>query len=230
MTTAGQSTPSNSGAVWQPSAVPREQRWAGGGIEGLTVWLTGLSGSGKSSIADLVLAKLAASGTIAYVLDADNLRHGLNSDLGFSPSDRIQNCRRVAEVARLLADAGVVCLVPIISPYANDRCQARQRHEQDGLRFLEVFVDTPLETCIARDPKGLYRRALAGELKQFTGVSAPYEAPKEPDLHLRTPGTDPMALADCVIAAITGRPADDNRESSAAIIGDSEEWSARDSS
>ena len=116
----------------------------------------------------------------AYVLDADNLRHGLNADLGFSPDDGGENCRRVGEVARLFADAGIVCFVPIISPYAHDRCQARQRHEQDGLRFVEVFVDTPLDTCITRDPKGLYRRALDGELSGFTGVSAPYEAPEQP--------------------------------------------------
>jgi bifunctional enzyme CysN/CysC len=199
--------PSVSGAVWQPSRVPREQRWADAGIEGLTVWLTGLSGSGKSVIADLVLAKLTSSGTTAYVLDADNLRHGLNSDLGFSPEDRTENCRRVAEVARLFADAGVVCIVSIISPYATDRCQARRRHEQDGLRFFEVFVDTSLEVCMERDPKGLYRRALAGELTQFTGVSAPYERPENPELHLRTQGEEPEALADRVIAAITAKPA-----------------------
>jgi bifunctional enzyme CysN/CysC len=203
MTPAHPSTPTTSGAIWQQSAVPRERRWADAGIEGVTVWLTGLSGSGKSSIADLVLAKLTSSGTAAYVLDADNLRHGLNSDLGFSPEDRRENCRRVGEVARLLADAGVVCLVPIISPYATDRCQVRRRHEQDGLRFVEVFVDAPLEICIARDPKGLYRRALAGELTEFTGVSAPYETPNNPDLHLRTQDADPHTLADCVIAAIT---------------------------
>ena len=203
MTAARGSSPCTSGAVWQPSAVSREQRWTGAGIGGMTVWLTGLSGSGKSSIADIVLDKLASSGVIAYVLDADNLRHGLNSDLGFTPSDRMENCRRVAEVARLLADAGVVCLVPIISPYAEDRCQARLRHEEDGLRFIEVFVDTPLETCIDRDPKGLYRRALAGELQEFTGISAPYETPNEPDLHLRTQDADPTELADCIIAMIT---------------------------
>jgi len=195
--------PNPLGAVWQPSAVSREQRWAGAGLQGMTAWLTGLSGSGKSSIADLVLAKLTSSGVPAYVLDADNLRHSLNADLGFSPAARRENCRRVGEVARLFADAGIVCVVPIISPYAQDRCQARQRHEQDGLRFVEVFVDTPLDTCIARDSKGLYRRALDGELTDFTGVSAPYEAPEHPDVHLRTDGMDLETLADCVIAALT---------------------------
>jgi len=196
-------TPNALGAVWQPSAVSREQRWSGAGLQGVTAWLTGLSGSGKSSIADLVLAKLTSSGVPSYVLDADNLRHGLNADLGFSPDARRENCRRVGEVARLFADAGIVCLVPIISPYADDRCQARQRHQQDGLRFVEVFVDTPLDTCIARDSKGLYRRALDGELTDFTGVSAPYEAPEHPDVHLRTDGMDLETLADCVIAALT---------------------------
>jgi len=196
-------TPNAGGAVWQPSAVPRELRWKGIGVQGMTAWLTGLSGSGKSSIADLVLAKLTASGVHAYVLDADNLRHGLNADLGFSPSARRENCRRVGEVARLFADAGIVCLVPIISPYAQDRCRARQRHEEDGLRFVEIFVDTPLDTCMARDSKGLYRRALDGELTDFTGVSAPYEAPDHPDVHLRTHGIDLETLADRVIAALT---------------------------
>ena len=202
MTAAGRSALGESGAIWQPSAVPRELRWAGAGIRGVTVWFTGLSGSGKSAIADLVLAELTKSGVPTYVLDADNLRHGLNSDLGFSPDDRTENCRRVAEVARLFADAGVVCLVPIISPYAADRRQARESHEQDGLRFVEVFVDTPLDVCIARDPKGLYSRALSGELIEFTGVSAPYEAPNQPDLHLRTEGVDSSTLADRVIAEL----------------------------
>jgi bifunctional enzyme CysN/CysC len=223
MTSAG-STPNPFGAVWQTSAVPRERRWAGAGIEGVTVWLTGLSGSGKSSIADLVLAKLTSSGTAAYVLDADNLRHGLNADLGFSAADRTENCRRVTEVARLLADAGVVCLVPIISPYADDRCAARRRHEEDGLRFIEVFVDTPLEICIERDPKGLYRRALAGELTQFTGISAPYEAPHDPDLHLRTGEADPATLADCVVATIMERLPANARRTSSAAAGTSAEW------
>ena len=205
-------TPSRSGAVWQSSSVPRERRWADAGIEGVTVWITGLSGSGKSAIADLVLAKLTASGAVACVLDADNLRHGLNSDLGFSPEHRTENCRRVGEVARLFADAGVICLVPIISPYATDRSHARRRHEQDGLRFVEVFVDTPLDVCIARDPKGLYRRALAGEIPEFTGISAPYEAPDKPELHLRTHGVARESLADCVVAAITSTPAPNQRE------------------
>ncbi|HEY0518900.1 MAG TPA: adenylyl-sulfate kinase [Ilumatobacteraceae bacterium] len=216
---------SSSGAVWQASAVTRDQRWACSGNHGVTVWLTGLSGSGKSAIADIVLAKLTAAGRPAYVLDADNLRHGLNADLGFSPADRTENCRRVAEVARLFADAGVVCLVPIISPYAADRANARDRHEHDGLRFIEVFVDAPLEVCTERDPKGLYQRALAGELSEFTGVSAPYEAPQTPELHLRTNGADPASLAQCVIDTIYGTRSSGRREV-AALTGESMDRSA----
>jgi bifunctional enzyme CysN/CysC len=204
MTLSPPSRRCTSGAVWQPSAVSREQRWAGAQTHGMTIWLTGLSGSGKSAIADLVLSKLTSSGRAAYVLDADNLRHGLNADLGFSPDDRTENCRRVAEVARLFADAGVICIVPIISPYALDRCRARQLHERDGLRFVEVFVDTPLETCVARDPKGLYRKALDGQLDHFTGVSAPYETPESPDLHLRADCLDAESLADLIVAASVG--------------------------
>lgn len=192
------------GAVWQESMVSRSQRWSGGHLTGATVWLTGFSGAGKSTVADHALAKLVAAGRLAYVLDADNLRHGLNSDLGFSPADRSENARRVGEVARLLADAGVVCLVPIISPYREDRRRVRRAHEEAGLRFVEVFVDTSLDVCIDRDPKGLYRRARAGELQQLTGVSAPYEAPERPELHLRTVGLGPEALADAVVELLVG--------------------------
>lgn len=221
MTASDSSTSSSSGAVWQPSLVPRERRWADAGLAGATVWLTGLSGSGKSAIADLVLAKLTSSGAAAYVLDADNLRHGLNSDLGFSPEHRTENCRRVTEVARLFADAGFICLVPIISPYATDRARARLRHDEDGLRFVEVFVDTPLEICIARDPKGLYRRAIAGEIAEFTGISAPYEVPDNPELHLRADGVAPESLADQIIATITATPAANNCEEADAAAGES---------
>lgn len=192
-----------SGAIWQTSTISRRDRWTGTGLVGATVWLTGLSGSGKSSIADGVLARVIENGTPAYVLDADNLRHGLNADLGFSPADRAENARRIGEVARLVADAGVICLVPIISPYRADRERVRQCHEQSGLTFLEVFVDTPLEVCRQRDPKGLYRRALAGELQNFTGVTAPYEAPESPDLHVRTDGEDVDAEARQVVALIS---------------------------
>jgi bifunctional enzyme CysN/CysC len=192
----------SSGAVWQPSAVTRQERWLGAGSEGMTVWLTGLSGSGKSAIADCALGKLVAAGRAAYVLDADNIRHGLNADLGFSPEDRKENVRSIGEVARILADAGIVCLVPIISPYRADRDHVRRLHGDAGLAFLEVFVDTPIDVCQQRDPKGLYRRALAGDLPEFTGISAPYETPETPDLVVCTDGTEVGQVADRVVELV----------------------------
>jgi bifunctional enzyme CysN/CysC len=167
--------------VWHSGAVTREQRAS----EGATLWFTGLSGSGKSSIAGEIERRLVAAGRPAYVLDGDNLRHGLNRNLGFSPDDRRENVRRVAEVARLMADAGVVVLVSLVSPYRADRDAARAIHAEAGLPFYEIFVDTPLEIAETRDPKGLYAKARAGEIADFTGVSAPYEAPLSPDLLLR---------------------------------------------
>lgn len=152
------------------------------GGPGCTVLLTGLSGSGKSTLAFAVEKALIERARIAYVLDGDNLRLGLNADLGFAPEDRAENVRRVTEVARLMADAGLVALLPLIAPYETDRAAARKRHEEGGIRFFEVFVDTPLEVCEERDPKGLYARARAGEITNMTGVDAPYERPLRPDL------------------------------------------------
>ena len=151
---------------------------------GATVWFTGLSGSGKSTVAAICEERLVAAGRPAYLLDGDNLRHGLNGDLGFSADDRTENIRRVGEVARLFADAGVVALVPVISPYRADRAQARAAHQGVGLPFFEVFVDTPIDVCETRDPKGLYAKARAGEIKGFTGIDDPYEAPLDPELRL----------------------------------------------
>ena len=159
--------------VWHANAVARDQR----PTRGLTVWLTGLSGSGKSTVAVEVERKLVDAGRPAYLLDGDNLRHGLNADLGFSPADRAENVRRVGEVARLFADAGMVAVVSLVSPYRADRDRVRAAHQAGGLRFVEVFVDTPLEVCEARDPKGMYAKARAGEITGFTGVDDPYEAP-----------------------------------------------------
>jgi adenylyl-sulfate kinase len=193
------------GAVWQESLVSRDERWRRSRLSGATVWLTGYSAAGKSVIADHALAKLVAAGRIAYVLDADNLRHGLNADLGFSPEDRSENARRVTEVARLVADAGLICLVPIISPYRADRARARRTHEEAGLPFFEVHVDTSLEVCIERDPKGLYERARSGALPAFTGISAPYEPPEHPELRLLTVGRSPAELADELIAMLLQR-------------------------
>jgi adenylyl-sulfate kinase len=168
--------------VWHTGSVTRGQRASITGGLGCTLWLTGLSGSGKSTIAHALERELISQRRATYVVDGDNLRFGLNSDLGFSPEDRSENIRRVGEVARLIADAGVVALVPVISPYARDRHQARLAHDAAGVGFLEVFVDAPLEVCERRDPKGLYRRARRGEISQMTGVDDPYEAPEHPDL------------------------------------------------
>lgn len=156
------------------------------GGSGATILLTGLSGSGKSTIAYAAERALIDAGRAAYVLDGDNLRLGLNADLGFSDEDRSENVRRVTEVARLMSDAGLVTLVPMIAPYVAVRKRAREIHEDTGVRFFEVFVDTPLEVCEQRDPKGLYRRARAGEITQMTGIDSPYERPENPDLLLET--------------------------------------------
>jgi bifunctional enzyme CysN/CysC len=166
---------------------------------GRTVWLTGLSGAGKSSVAMLVEQKLLQSGTPAYVLDGDNLRHGLNADLGFSMADRAENLRRLAHVATLLADSGQIVLVPAISPLAEHREMARKVHADAGFEFFEVFCDTPLVECERRDPKGLYAKARAGEITHFTGIDSPYQRPKNPDLRLtpeRTPDEQAQAIID----------------------------------
>ncbi|MCC6321848.1 MAG: adenylyl-sulfate kinase [Phycisphaerales bacterium] len=184
--------------VWSEAGLSREQRWKliglAEGRAGCTVWFTGLSGSGKSTIASALEAELLRHGRIAYRLDGDNIRHGLNADLGFSAEDRHENIRRIGEVARLFADCGVVCLVSFISPYRADRERVRRMHEApekgiQPLRFIEVFVDTPLEECERRDPKGLYKKARAGALKGFTGIDDPYESPQRPDLTLATAST-----------------------------------------
>jgi bifunctional enzyme CysN/CysC len=184
--------------VWHSGAVTREQRKT----KGMTLWITGLSGSGKSSVAVEVERQLVASGQPAYILDGDNLRHGLNAKLGFSPEDRQENVRRVAEVAKLMADAGVVAIVSLVSPYREHRDAARAIHEADNLPFLEIFMDTPLEIAEARDTKGLYAKAREGELSEFTGISAPYEAPLRPDLMLRPSDGDVGTLAGMVIDRI----------------------------
>lgn len=168
--------------IWHQGSVAWRARSRLTGGDGVTIWLTGLSGSGKSTIAYEVESRLIEIGRAAYVLDGDNLRHGINSDLGFSAEDRGENVRRVGEIALLMADAGLVTLVPVISPYRIDRAKARARHELAGVRFLEVFVDTPLHVCEERDPKGLYARARSGEIRDMTGIDDPYEAPLEPNL------------------------------------------------
>ena len=168
--------------VWHAGAVDRSARPS----RGATVWFTGLSGSGKSTVAAAVEAALVAAGRPAYLLDGDNVRHGLNADLGFSTEDREENIRRVAHVAQLFADAGVVALVPVISPYRAGRRLARDLHAAAGLPFVEVWVSTPLDECERRDPKGLYAKARAGELRGFTGIDDAYEPPEAAELVLAT--------------------------------------------
>jgi adenylyl-sulfate kinase len=188
--------------VWQ-QGIQREQRWSALGHGGATVWMTGLPASGKSTVAAGVEASLLQAGRSAYVLDGDNLRHGLNGDLGFSAEDRAENVRRTAEVSALLADAGVVVLVALVSPYRADREAARAAHDRRGLPFLEVWVATSLEECERRDPKGLYARARAGELTGLTGVDDPYEPPESPDVVVR--GDEPVEDAVArVLGALPG--------------------------
>jgi len=190
--------------VWQRGEATREERRAALGGPGATVWLTGLPASGKSTIASAVEARLVAEGRHAYVLDGDNLRHGLNGDLGFSAEDRAENVRRTAEVAALLADAGVIALAALVSPYAADRAAARAAHERHGLPFLEVHVATTLEECERRDPKGLYAKARAGELPGLTGVGAPYEPPERPDLRIM-PGEPLQTAVERLLALLPPR-------------------------
>jgi bifunctional enzyme CysN/CysC len=182
---------------WHPGITSEERRELLGLPVGRTVWFTGLSGSGKSSVAVEVERALLEGGRPALILDGDNLRHGLNRDLGLSPSDRAENVRRVGEVAKLFAEAGWVALVPVISQYAAGRDQVRAVHEQDLVPFAEVYVDTPLAVCQQRDPKGLYAKAIAGEITGMTGMDAPYEPPSRPELHLD--GTRPP---DELLAAV----------------------------
>jgi adenylyl-sulfate kinase len=170
--------------LWQGTRMTRERRWESLGHVGATLWFTGLPGAGKSTVAAAVEERLLQAGQPAFLLDGDNLRHGLNGDLGFDEHARRENVRRTAHVARLLAESGTISLVSLVSPYAADRETAASLHVSDNLSFVEIFVDAPLELCEQRDPKGLYARARAGELAGLTGVGAPYEAPANPDLVL----------------------------------------------
>jgi bifunctional enzyme CysN/CysC len=171
---------------WHEAAMTRAERWRAIGGAGATVWLTGLSGAGKSTIGRAVEQTLLLAGRPAYLLDGDNLRCGLNGDLGFDAAARAENVRRTAHVAALLADSGVIALVSVISPFAADRELAASLHRADGLPFIEAHVSAPVSLCEARDPKGLYARAHAGEIEGMTGVDSPYETPKRPDLVLDT--------------------------------------------
>ena len=178
---------------WQALDVNKDARAMQKHQKPAVLWFTGLSGSGKSTIANIVEKRLHALGMHTYILDGDNVRHGLNRDLGFTDEDRVENIRRVAEVARLMADAGLIVLVSFISPFKSERRTARELMPQG--EFIEVFVDTPIEDCAARDPKGLYAKAYRGEIKNFTGIDSPYEAPDAPEIHLKTSGRDSADLA-----------------------------------
>jgi adenylylsulfate kinase len=178
--------------TWHEGHVTREERAGLLKQKGATLWFTGLSGSGKSTIAFTLEHALVQSGRLAYVLDGDNIRHGLNKNLGFSAADREENIRRIGEVAKLFADCGVLTMTSFISPYRKDRDLVRSLHEAANLPFLEIHVNTPIETCEQRDPKGLYKKARAGELKGFTGIDDPYEAPLKPELTLDATSTSPQ--------------------------------------
>jgi bifunctional enzyme CysN/CysC len=181
--------------TWHEGDVRRDERLS----RGATIWFTGLSGSGKSTIAAACEQLLLARGAPAYMLDGDNLRHGLNGDLGFSAADRAENVRRVGEVARLFADAGVVVVVPLISPYRADRDRVRAAHDAARLAFIEVHVATPIDLCEQRDPKGLYAKARAGEITGFTGIDDPYESPLTPELVLTPADGTPADQAALVL-------------------------------
>jgi adenylyl-sulfate kinase len=170
--------------VWQQTGVDRAARDLRLGMRGATVWFTGLPSSGKSTLAIAVEERLTERGVSAYVLDGDNLRHGLNGDLGFDAAARAESVRRTAHVARLLADAGLVALVSLVSPYEADRALARRAHEEADIPFIEVYLSAPVAVCEARDPKGLYARARRGEITGFTGVDDPYEPPPSPDVEI----------------------------------------------
>lgn len=192
-----------SSVVWHDGHVQPEDRryllWQ----RPLTVWLTGLSASGKSTLAFALERRLVDIGHVCYVLDGDNVRHGLNRDLGFSHQDRTENIRRIAEVARLMNDAGLIVITAFISPYRDDRQLAREIVGAEN--FVEVYLNTPIETCEVRDPKGLYKRARAGQILGFTGVNAPYEPPVSPDMALDTSSAPPLVCAERLLSELISR-------------------------
>jgi adenylylsulfate kinase len=178
--------------TWHEGHVTREEREQLLRQKGATLWFTGLSGSGKSTIAFTLEHALVQRGHLAYVLDGDNIRHGLNKNLGFSAADREENIRRIGEVAKLFADCGIIAMTSFISPYRKDRDTVRALHAEGKLPFIEIHVNTPIETCEQRDPKGLYKKARAGQLKNFTGVDDPYEAPLNPELTIDATNVSPQ--------------------------------------
>lgn len=201
MSSARRTPPDN--VVWHAGRISRQDRWRSLGVLGGTVWFTGLSGSGKSTLAAAVEQRLVNDGRIAYRLDGDNLRSGLNADLDFTKAGREENVRRVAEVAHLFADAGVIALVALISPYRAAREQARNIHESEGIAFVEVHMATPIDVCAERDPKGLYAKATSGGINSFTGLDDPYEPPMSPELEL-TPAVGIADAVDRVLQTLDG--------------------------
>ncbi|KAJ1961422.1 Adenylyl-sulfate kinase [Dipsacomyces acuminosporus] len=185
----------SSNITWHEGNVTREERASLLKQKGATIWFTGLSASGKSTVATALEQHLLHKGINAYRLDGDNIRFGLNKNLGFSPEDRTENIRRIAEVSKLFADSTAIAITSFISPYQADRDGARKLHDEAGIPFIEVFADVPVSIAEERDPKGLYKKARAGEIKEFTGISAPYEAPTSPEIHIRT---DQKSVAEAV--------------------------------
>ncbi len=191
----------NNNIVWHDHDISKESRAALKQQRPCVLWFTGLSGSGKSTVANAVEAKLYALGRHTYLLDGDNIRRGLNARLGFSNEDRIENIRRIGEVAKLFVDAGTIVLSAFISPFQEDRDRVRAMMEEG--EFIEVFIDTPLEECERRDPKGLYKKARNGEIPDFTGISSPYEAPQHPEIHVKNSAISIDACADIIIDYLT---------------------------
>ncbi|KAJ1900771.1 Adenylyl-sulfate kinase [Kickxella alabastrina] len=189
------STATSTNITWHAGDVSRNERAQLLKQKGLTIWFTGLSASGKSTIASALEQHLLHKGINAYRLDGDNIRFGLNKNLGFSPEDRTENIRRISEVSKLFADSSAIAITSFISPYRSDRDSARKLHQDAGIPFVEVFADVPVSVAEERDPKGLYKKARAGEIKEFTGISAPYEAPESPEIHIRT---DQKSIAEAV--------------------------------
>lgn len=197
-------TATSENVTWQDGTLDRARRWEALGQEGATIWFTGLPAAGKSTISAAVEERLVESGMSAYRLDGDNLRHGICGDLGFTRADREENVWRIGQVASLFADAGTIALVSLVSPYASCRERVRSLHEAEDLTFIEVFVDTPREVCAKRDPKGLYAKARAGQLRGLTGVDDPYEPPSSPELVLTPPIRIPEAV-DAVLIALESK-------------------------
>ena len=191
--------------VWHEGHVERKEREGLLKQKGCTIWLTGLPSSGKSTIAFTLEHMLIQKGQLAYVLDGDNIRHGLNRNLGFSAEEREENIRRIGEVSKLFANAGFISITSFISPYRADRDRARRMHEASDLEFIEIHVSTPVDTCEERDPKGLYKKARKGEIKGFTGVDDPYEEPQHPELRFTTLLESPEEIARMIISELALR-------------------------